>query len=240
MKVAAPFYLIWCQLLSSLRSFHSLFYTIFLPVVLLAVFGLAFGVREGYAAFFVPGMIGVMASNDGIFAVGLVSKEFVRQGVVKEFRHLPISASWIFISFVIVRVLFVTLSNAILIATSWKLFNYIPDGYVIARYFVGAILCFAIYSFIGLAVGFYGVRDNRDHGILSIYYFLGMFLSDTFFDLSSVRPEFDLIGYLFPLKVVLQFMRGSDAALLPIGLWLMGGFIAFLFVVARVRSTRMA
>lgn len=226
------------QFLSSLRSFASVFYTLFLPGFLFVIFGLVFRVTGEYAVFFLPGMIGVMVSSDAMFATGPVVKQYYVLGIVREFRSYPIATAWLFVTFVLVRLVFVTIAALILIAISSFLFSYIPDPPVIVRYTIGVILCYSIYSFIALSVSFFGIVDNRDQGILSVYYFGGMFLADAYIALSRSSPILDLVGYIFPLKVVLKYMRGSDLDLLYLFVWLAVSVVLLIAVLSARKSTR--
>lgn len=165
-----------------------------------------------YAAFFLPGMIGVMVSSDALFGVGPVMKEYFRQGVVREFRSYPLPLFWLFVTFIAVRLVFVAISGLLLILTSGVLFDFLPSMGDLALYVVGIALGYSAYSFIALTASFKGIYDNRDQGFKSTYYFLGMFLSGAFFDLSGQWPWADYISYAFPLRPMIDFMRGDICA----------------------------
>lgn len=197
------------QMLSSLRSFPSVFYTIILPVVLFLIFGAVFNVDGEYAHFFLPGMIGVMVSSDALFAVGPVMKEYFRQGIVREFRTYPFPLSWLFITFILTRLIFVMASATLLIFVSAVAFNYVPTASETSRFILAVLPAYASYSFIALIFSFWGIQDNRDQALISLYYFLGMFMSDAFISLSARWPILDVTGYIFPLKPALEFMRGD-------------------------------
>lgn len=238
MNVAAVSQLMGYQVLSSCRSFASVFYTIVLPLVLFVVFGTTFGVDADYAVFFLPGMIAVMTSSDALFAVGPVMKEFFRQGIVREFRNYPINIAWLFCTFIATRLLFVLTSSVLLAALSGILFGYVPDPGTALRYLVAVVLGFTTYGLIALCISFMGIVDNKDQGMLSIYYFLGMFLSDAYLSLSQKNWVLDAVGYFFPLKPMLQLMRGNDMAAIPLLAWLAGAVTLFMLVVRSMRVAR--
>jgi len=228
------------QALTSMRSFASNFYSIILPVFLFVVFGLAFGVDANYATFFLPGMIGVMVSSDALFAVGSVIKSYHQKGILREFKNYPIPRSWIFTTFIIVRLIIIIISSIILVITSAILFYYVPSIEILPFYVIGTITCFSIYSFITLSVNFFIERDELNQSVISSYYFTGMFLSDAYFLLSVHNSWIDFVGYAFPLKPVLQFMRGDYSALLLILIWAAAAMGTALFVLSRRRFTRSA
>lgn len=236
MTLSAGAALFGAQFKATTRSLPSLFYTILLPAFLFVVFGLAFSINEAYAAFFLPGMIGVMVSSDGLYAVGGVIKEYYRQGIVREFRSYPVSLFWLFSTFIMVRLIYVAASVALLVLISWAMFDYLPDAATVLRY-VFAIACgFASYSFIGLMIGFWGIQDNKDQPIISIYYFLGMFLSDAFMNLAARWAFMKTVTYfLFPLRSMLEFMRGDDAAAAGCVLWVLASMGAFALMMRRMK-----
>lgn len=238
MNAAAASQLMRFQLLSSFRSFASVFYTIVLPLVLFTVFGITFGVDADYARFFLPGMIAVMTTSDALFAVGPVMKEYFRQGIVREFRTYPLSIAWLFGTFIATRLIFILISSALLVSLSGLMFGYVPALALLPNYVAAIVLGFFAYGMIALCISFLGIVDNKDQGMLSIYYFLGMFLSDAYFQLSSKSALIDLLGYLFPLKVMLQVMRGSSMALLPLIGWLTIAAATFMLLVRSMRIAR--
>jgi ABC-2 type transport system permease protein len=238
MNRAAVAALMRVQLISSCRSFPSVFYTIVLPIVLFVIFGAAFNVDGAYAVFFLPGMIGVMTSSDALFAVGPVMKEYYRQGIVREFKGYPLPLPWLFITFIATRLIFVLISATLLMTVSALFFGYMPGAAELVRYAIAVTLGFATYGFLALCISFMGIADNRDQGIISLYYFLGMFLSDAYLALSERWPVLGIVGYIFPLKPMLQFMRGDPWAFGPMLAWLAAAGTGFILLTRSMRLQR--
>jgi ABC-2 type transport system permease protein len=226
------------QILSSVRSFASVFYTIVLPLVLFILFGVIFGVKADFAVFFLPGMLAVTTSSDALFAVGPVIKEYYRQGIVREFKSYPLPLAYLFFTFIATRLVFVFVSSCLLVALSGLVFGFFPGSLELGLYALGLVLGFIIYSLLALCISFLGIKDNRDQGVLSLYYFLGMFLSDAYIILSAKSEIFNAIGYIFPLKVVLQLMRGDISALIPCLGWLVLSSLWFMMLMRRMRIKR--
>lgn len=226
------------QMLSSVRSFASVFYTIVLPLVLFVLFGAIFGVNADFAVFFLPGMLAVTTSSDALFAVGPVIKEYFRQGIVREFKNYPMPLSYLFFTFIATRLIFVFVSSCLLVALSGLIFGYFPGLLELGLYSLGLLFGFIIYSLLALCISFLGIKDNKDQGILSVYYFLGMFLSDAYITLSEKSEFFNAIGYIFPLKVVLKLMRGDISAILPCLAWLVLSAFWFMMLMRRMRIKR--
>ncbi len=238
MNIKGPASLFWAHLISSLRSFPSVFFTIFLPALLFVIFGFAFRVDASYAVFFLPGMIGTVFASDALHAVGPVIKKYYSLHIVRHFRLYPLPLAWLFLCFIATRLIFVLVASCILIFLSGFLFGYLPDFPTLMRYLAGVITGFSIYSLIALCVSFFGLADGKDEGILSVYYFLSIFLSDAFFVLSARGPFFDALGYAFPLKVVLQFMRGDMTALLYCSVWLVASLTMFILIINKLKLRR--
>ena len=232
------YYILKSQLIGSLKSKEAVFFSIFLPPLLFVIFGLAFRVDGEYAKFFLPGMIGSIFVSDALLAVGPIIKNYYTLKIVRYFRGYPLSISWLFVSFILTRLFFVMVSSLILIILSTFIFDYTPNLFIFARYVIGMILGFSIYSLIALTISFYGIEDNKDQGILSILFFMSIFLSDAFFVLSKVNVAFDVVGYFFPLRIVLDFMRGNDLSIIYCLLWLVFSFVIFYYRIRRIELKR--
>lgn len=230
--------LFYYQLLVSLRSKESVFFAIFLPALLFIIFGYSFGINSDYAKFFLPGMIGSVFAADALYAVGPVIKNYYSMNIVRYYKNYPVNISYLFLGFIITRLIFIVFSSLILILLSGILFYYIPSLNEFLRYLIGIFLGFSIYSFIALTISLYGIQDNKDQGILSIIYFLTIFLTDAFFVISKANLTFDLIGYVFPLKVILIFMRGDDSFFMYSLAWLTLSYLIFHFRINKIQLKR--
>lgn len=198
------------QFIASCRSWQSVFFTIMFTPILFIIFGYAFNINKEYAQFFLPGMIASTVCSDALHAVGPVIKNYYTMNIVRYFKNYPPNISKLFIAFIITRLLFVLMGSIILVIIAMLFFNFTPSFFTILRYLIGIFITFWTYSFIALTFSFYGLKDNRDQGMIGIYYFLNIFLSDTFFILSKINIFFEVISYLFPLKYILVYMRGEN------------------------------
>ena len=126
----------------------------------------------------------------------------------------------------------------LLIAVSYVIFDFSPDLGALLRYIPGIFLIFTIYSLIGLSISLWGLRDNKDQGVIGLYYMLTIFLSDAFFVLTKANVVFDVIGYLFPLRSVLDFMRGNTISLLYSIAWAIALLFVFVYIVKRISFKR--
>ncbi len=239
MSLKKNFSIFYFQFLASCRSRESVFFTIILSPLLFIIFGLAFRIDSTYAMFFLPGMIAGTVSSDALYAVGPVIKHYYAQNIIRYFKNYPINIAGLFIGFIITRLIFIFIATLILLLLSTYLFNFTPSILYLSRYLVGFFLIFSIYSFIALTISFYGIKDNKDQGIVGIYYMLTIFLSDAFFVLSKAHVIFDIIGYLFPLKVTLIYMRSGNISYFIYSLaWLFFSFLIFYRSLKNIQLTR--
>lgn len=222
----------------SCRVPESIFFTVILSPILFIIFGFAFHIDVDYAEFFLPGIIGSMVCSDALYAVGPVIKKYYSLNIIKYFYNYPVRITHLFSGFIAVRIIFVIFSMLLLIAVSYIIFDFSPGYSTFLRYIIGIILIFAIYSFIGLSISLLGLRDNKDQGIIGLYYMLTIFLSDAFFILTKVNTFFDVIGYLFPLRCVLDFMRGNPVSLLYSMIWIFVLIVVFISIVKKNNFTR--
>ena len=229
-KFVALFYY---QFLMSCRVPESVFFTVILSPILFVIFGFAFHIDADYAEFFLPGIIGSMVCSDALYAVGPVIKKYYSLNIVKYFHGYPIKMPYLFGGFVAARIIFVILSMLLLIAVSHSIFDFFPGCDAFLRYTLGIVLIFTIYSLIGLSISLWGLRDNKDQGIIGLYYMLTIFLSDAFFVLTKANVFFDFMGYLFPLRCVLDFMRGNPISLLYSMGWILVLIVVFVKIVKK-------
>ena len=216
-----------------------IFFTILLPSLLFGFFGLTFGLSADrnieYAQFVLPGMIGVMCSSDALYMVGPMVRAYLTQGLVREFKGLPLWTGHLFLGFAATRLTFVLLSMACLLALSATLFAYVPTASDVGRIFVGAGMAFVTYALVAVGVSLLANSAMGDYGFGSLYYFTGMFLCDAFFVLSERNPFLNAISFAFPLKPALLFMRGDDwAALMLLG-WTLAGLALVVLVLRKKR-----
>lgn len=213
------------------------FFTILLPLILFAFFGFAFGLGNGrgteYALFVLPGMIGVMCSSDALYMVGPTIRAYLAQGLVREFKGLPLWTGHLFLGFAATRLIFVLVSMVCLVVASKFLFGYAPDGLVVARILFGAAVTFVAYALLAVAVSIYANSSMGDYGFGSVYYFLGMFLCDAFFVMFEEGSTPYMISFAFPLRPALLFMRGEDWPLLILAAWILAATALVVFALRR-------
>ena len=232
------FALFYYQFLQSCRVPESIFFTILLSPILFIIFGIAFHIDTEYAEFFLPGIIGSMVCSDALYSVGPVIKKYYSLNIVKYFYNYPVKLPYLFMGFIAARIIFILFSMLLLIAVSYFIFGFSPNIGTLCRYILGIFLIFTIYSFAGLSISLWGLHDNKDQGVIGLYYMLTIFLSDCFFVLTKANVVFDIIGYFFPLRCVLDFIRGSNISLWYCTAWVIALFVGFAYIIKRISFKR--
>ena len=227
------------QLRAARAEPFGIIFTLLLPLFLFTLFGLIFGLGQNqggaYTAFLLSGMIGVMCSSDALYMVGPMIRAYLTQGLVREFKNLPLWTGHLFLGFVATRLVLVVISMACMIVASAAMFSYMPAGMDAVRMLVGAALTFAAYALLAVGVSLLLNSKAGDYGFGSVYYFLGMFLCNAFF----VLPDDTMlhsITFAFPLKPALLFMRGEDWPLAVLVVWMLAG-LALVYFALRRRTT---
>ena len=217
-------------------------FTLLVPLLLFALFGLIFGLGQNqgvaYAEFVLPGMIGVMCSSDALYMVGPMIRTYLTQGLAREFKSLPLWTGHLFLGFATARLVFVTISMACLIVASAALFSHLPSGAEALRILVGAAATFAAYALLAVGISLLANSSAVDYGFASVYHFLGMFLCDAFFVLFENDSMLYALAFVFPLKPALLFMRGEDWPLAILAAWMLAGLALVVLILRRQTAIR--
>ena len=221
---------------------YGVVFTLLVPLLLFALFGLIFGLGQNrgtaYAEFVLPGMIGVMCSSDALYMVGPMIRTYLTQGLAREFKSLPLWTGHLFLGFAATRLIFVIISMAILIVASAALFSYLPAGMDALRILAGAAMTFVAYALLAVGVSLLGNSSAVDYGFASVYHFLGMFLCDAFFVMFENDSMLYALAFAFPLKPALLFMRGEDWPLAILAAWVLAGLALVVLVLRRQAAVR--
>ena len=230
------------QLRAARAEPFGIIFTLLLPLFLFALFGLIFGLGQNrggeYVEFVLPGMIGVMCSSDALYMVGPMIRAYLTQGLVREFKNLPLWTGHLFLGFVATRLVLVVISMACMIVASAVMFSHMPAGMDAVRMIVGAALTFAAYALLAVGVSLLVNSKAGDYGFGSVYYFLGMFLCNAFFVLPDDNTMLYAITFAFPLKPALLFMRGEDWPLAVLVVWMLASLALVSFALRRRTTVR--
>lgn len=201
------------------------------------------GQATNYAAFLLPGLIGLNLLSMGLFGIGMSNISNRESGKYKRFAVTPLPVSIFLLGQVIHRVSVIIVQTTVLLLCGYFLLGIQNQGSLFTALLIIAAgtasfiaVGFALSSFVG-TVEVYGVVSN-------IIYFPMMFLSGVYFPLDFFPSWLQTpISYL-PLAPYLRALRNTlnDGVSLmnnlpAIGIVVAWGCVAFLVAVKKYRWT---
>jgi len=196
-----------------------------------------------YAAFLLPGLMGLNLLTMGLFSVGMVTVSYREKG---KFRRLAVTPlpKWVFLGGqVLHRLTIVVLQSGVMLAVGWLAFGIRNQGSYAALAFVMA-LGTACFMAIGFALTSFADTAETYAAISNLLFFPMMLLSGVYFTLDSAPRWLQLAVTALPLSPYLKSLRAvfNDGAglgeqawgLALVGLWCVA---AFALAVKRFRWT---
>jgi|HubBroStandDraft_3_1064219.scaffolds.fasta_scaffold00548_7 ABC-2 type transport system permease protein len=194
-----------------------------------------------YAAFLVPGLIGLNLLTMGLFAVGMVTVSYREKG---KFRRLAVTPlpKWVFLlGQILQRVTVVAAQTALLLAAARLGFDISNQG---SYLLLAGLVAFGTATFLALGFALAGFAETVEtYGAISnLVFFPMMLLSGAYFRLDGAPRWLQSAVYVLPLSPYLRMLRGvfndgatlagQGAGLAVIGVW---GLLSFALAVKRFR-----
>ena len=196
---------------------------------------------SNYAAFLLPGLLGLNLLSIGLFSVGMVNVSYREKG---KFRRLAVTPlpKWIFLLGQVLQRLTISLVQAVvLIAVGWLAFGIRNQGSYLDLTWV-MILGTACFMSFGFALSSFAETSESYAAIANVFFFPLMLLSGVYFTLDSAPHWLQLAVTGLPLAPFLTTLRAvfNDGATLAghglamgiVGAWALA---AFLLAVRRFR-----
>ncbi|HEV8241161.1 MAG TPA: ABC transporter permease [Thermoanaerobaculia bacterium] len=189
-----------------------------------------------YAAFLVPGLIGLNLLTMGLFAVGMVTVSYREKGKYRRLAVTPLP-KWVFLmGQILQRVTVVVLQTAVLLLAAWLGFGIRNEG----SYLVFAALVVAgtaTFIAMGFALASLASTVETYGAIANLAFFPMMIFSGVYFRLDSAPKWLQNLTLLLPLSPFLRVLRAvfNDGASLAghgLGLALLAGWAVLAFAVA--------
>lgn len=196
---------------------------------------------ENYAAFLVPGLIGLNLLTMGLFSVGMVTVAYREKG---KFRRLAVTPlpKWVFLlGQILQRVTVVVLQTAVLLVAARIGFHISNQG---SNLLFAALVVFGTATFIamGFALSNFASTIETYAPISNLVFFPMMLLSGVYFGLDSAPQWMQKATFLLPLSPFLRVLRavfndgaslaGHGAGLAILGAW---AVLSFILAVKRFR-----
>ncbi|SDI01826.1 ABC transporter permease [Myroides phaeus] len=230
-------YSTYLDFLSFFRIKIAVFFSLVFPLMLFVIFSSIWGnENKSYVFFILTGMICLMTISEGLFSVGPVIREYHSSGMVKYLRQLPLDMLFFFMTFIVSRLIFFQFIIILLITISYLVFrvNAIP---FYGSIFMGSILGFFLFSFLGLCVSFLS-KKSSGRTLSNIVYFILIFVSDIFYSISYEGRIINNFNSFLPVNDIVYLMRGEDYRLYIILIWLIGLIVIFRMLFQKIRFGR--
>jgi ABC-2 type transport system permease protein len=170
---------------------------------------------DNYAAFLVPGLIGLNLLSMGLFAVGMVTVAYREKG---KFRRLAVTPlpKWVFLlGQILQRVTVVVIQTALLLIAARLGFHIVNQGsYLI----FAALVIFGTATFLamGFALSSFASTVETYGAISNLVFFPLMLLSGVYFRIDNAPQWLQKIVFILPLSPYLRMLRAvyNDGATL--------------------------
>lgn len=196
---------------------------------------------KSYAAFLLPGLIGLNLLSMGLFSVGMVLVSYREKG---KFRRLAVTPlpKWIFLlGQILHRVTVVAIQTAIVLVAGRIGFGIVNQGSYLLFLLV-MLLGTGTFMAMGFALASFAETAESYGAISNLFFFPMMFLSGVYFTLDAAPRWMQKAVYLLPLSPYLKALRAvfNDGATLAghalgLGVVLLWGIAAFAVAVKRFR-----
>ena len=197
--------------------------------------------ETNYAAFLLPGLLGLNLMSMGLFAVGMVIVSYREKG---KFRRLAVTPlpKWVFLMGQIMhRLTVVLLQSAVLLLFGLLVFHIHNQG----SYFLLALIMAlgtACFMALGFALTSFAETSETYGAISNLVFFPLMFLSGVYFTLDAAPKWLQNAAFVLPLSPFLKALRavfndgsGLEGHYLGMGILVAWTVIFFSLAVKRFR-----
>ena len=196
---------------------------------------------NNYAAFLLPGLIGLNLLTMGLFTVGMVTVSYREKGKYRRLAVTPLP-KWVFLAGQILqRITVVAVQTALLLTAAFLGFKVANQGSYVT---FAALLVFGTAAFIalGFALSSFASTIETYGAISNLVFFPLMLLSGVYFRIDGAPKWMQNAVFVLPLAPFLRALRavfndgatlaGHGAGLAVLGAW---AAAAFVFAVRRFR-----
>jgi ABC transporter DrrB family efflux protein len=196
-----------------------------------------------YAAFLLPGLLGLNLLSIGLFSVGMVNVAYREKG---KFRRLGVTPlpKWIFLLGQVLQRLTVSLAQSVLLLATGRLAFGIQNQGSYGAFFLVVIIGTGAFMALGFALSSLADTVEGYGAISNLAFFPMMLLSGVYFTLDAAPVWLQKAVQVLPLAPYIKALRGifNDGASLSaylsgLGLVLLWGILGFGVALKRFRWT---
>jgi ABC-2 type transport system permease protein len=191
---------------------------------------------DNYAAFLVPGLIGLNLLTMGLFSVGMVTVAYREKG---KFRRLAVTPlpKWVFLmGQILQRITAVAVQTALLLLAARLGFHIVNQG---SDLLFAALVVFGTATFLAMGFALSSLASTIESyaPISNLVFFPMMLLSGVYFRLDSAPQWMQTAVFVLPLSPYLRMLRAvfNDGATLAghgVGLAILASWAVLCFVLA--------
>lgn len=220
---------IYYRLLHSMRVKQAIFFSTIFPLLLFVIFSSIWGGQDPeYNYFLLTGIVGATLASEGLYAIGAVVKDYYDSKLIRFFRVTPINIVAHFLSMVISRLVFVSLTIFLLFVLAFFMHGLQLSLSQMGFLALGLVVGMLLFSAFGLMVSFANLREKGASSLFSSVYFILVFISNAYYPLKLINPSLNTFANLLPLNHLLNIIRGED--LLYSGIYCVVSTLVFAFL----------
>lgn len=188
------------------RRKQTIFYTFFIPALLLFVFAQVGKDFPGYAQFIIPGLIGMVALSHSIQSISPTIGYYKISGVWKRVKSSPIKVWKFTLGLLISRFILIFCGSIFLIILGHLTYNFQIMGNI---FYLFLFISFGILSFmsIGLFVSSFFRTVEAISLTTSLIVYPMLFLSNAFWPIDMFPKPLAIISQGLPLTQMVHFSR---------------------------------
>ena len=196
---------------------------------------------QSYAAFLVPGLIGLNLLTMGLFSVGMVVVAYREKG---KFRRLAVTPlpKWVFLlAQILQRCTVVVVQTAILLLAAWLAFGIVNQGSYLTFSLV-VVFGTATFLAMGFALSSFASTVETYGAISNLAFFPMMLLSGVYFRLDGAPQWLQNAVMVLPLSPYLRLLRsvfndgaGLEGHAVGLGILAVWAVLCFALAVKRFR-----
>ena len=191
---------------------------------------------DNYAAFLVPGLIGLNLLTMGLFSVGMVTVSYREKGKYRRLAVTPLP-KWVFLmGQILQRITAVAVQTALLLLAARLGFHIVNQG---SDLLFAALVVLGTATFLAMGFALSSLASTIESyaPISNLVFFPMMLLSGVYFRLDSAPQWMQTAVFVLPLSPYLRMLRAvfNDGATLAghaTGLVILGSWLVLCFVLA--------
>jgi ABC-2 type transport system permease protein len=195
------------ELKFQIREPQTMIYQLFFPVFLLILFQAIWRDIPNYINILFPGLVGMVIASSSFYGIGASLNAYNRYDILKYWSITPLDPSYLIISLILSRIVFVLIITALLLCISIPFYHLkIVSPFWLFIIIIGIGISL---SAIGALISAIAKSPSSAVGIASFFFFPMLFLSGTFFSTEYFPKFLFIISKILPLTGGVNLLRNT-------------------------------